>query len=145
LRFVAKIRSLLVSESNAIKWCRFCDAQHRQRFLCDPAKKVLEALLERGMRFDMPTIEFPEKIAPFPAFGGVPGDEYLEQLVVNAASIEVAGTPRPAVVFTGRGLKGPLPRWIYVADEQGIHAVSELVTKMTERAVNFSRKARFDV
>lgn len=131
-----------MSESNAHVHCRFCDERHRARFLCGPAKRVLDALLERGMRFDMPTIEFPAETPAFPTMGSVDGDQYLEQLVVQAAVIDVADTPRPALVFTGRSLDGPLPRWIYPADEQGIHQARQLVNDVGLMAINGARRRR---
>lgn len=94
--------------------CRFCLAQHPDRELCDPAKRVLDALIDQGMSFNLPTLEFPE---PVYTELGEPGDTYLVQMVIYAAVVEVAGVPRPTLVFTGRDHTGkPLGRWVYPGD-----------------------------
>ena len=71
--------------------------------LCEPARKVLDALRERGMRFDMPTIEFPDPvITEADAFGE--GTVLVANVVVKAGVAEVAGVNRPVIVLTPRRL-----------------------------------------
>lgn len=117
--------------------CRYCAQRHRPRFLCDPAKRILDALIARGMEFDMPTVDFPE---PIPAhelgLGLQPGDHVLRQIVVLAGTMQVAGTPVPVVAFTGQGIGGqPLPRWLYPADEHDMRRFAELVASRIDLAV----------
>lgn len=124
--------------------CRFCTERHRPRYLCDPASRVLKALHERGMEFNMPTLDFPE---PLPGrdlgLGLNPGDQLMQQVVVMAGTGEVAGVPQPIVVLTGRDHTGaPLPRWMYIADEQDMASFRELITSRIDLAVATARKQR---
>lgn len=126
--------------------CRWCAARHTARFLCDPARKILNALYARGMEGNMPSIEFP---APIPAeqlgykLGGDPGDRLLRQLVINAITLDVAGIPRPGLILTGQDNAGdPLPRWVYAADDAGIRAAAKLVDDMGRLAIRTAAKAR---
>jgi len=124
--------------------CRFCSQSHRPRYLCDPARRVLNALIERGMSFNMPTVDFPE---PIPAqdmgIGLAPGDRLMRQVVVMAATVEVAGTPHPMVIFTGRDTDGqPLPRWMYPADQQDMATLKELLVSRIDLAVATADKQR---
>jgi len=108
--------------------CKFCLAQHPEREMCDPAKRVLDALLAEGMSFNLPTLEFPE---PVYTELGDPGDTYIVQFVVYAAVVEVAGVARPTLIFSGRDHSGkPLPRWIYPCDNQLINETTRLVADM---------------
>lgn len=125
--------------------CRFCTGRHRSRFLCDPAKRVLDALIQRGMSFNMPTIEFPDPVQMDwqTGQGGEPADVMVQQIVVQAAMTPVVGIARPALVFTGRDAAGSvLPRWIYPGDDADITAVGKLVTEMAEIAVRGAAKVR---
>jgi hypothetical protein len=120
--------------------CRYCDQPHDDRFLCDPAKRFLDAVTARGQRFDMPTIEFPEEpILGADIFGA--GTVLMAQVVVMAAVVPVAGTPRPVLIFTGTDAEGePLPRWLYPGAASEIRRVVRLVSDMGELAIRTARK-----
>lgn len=120
--------------------CRYCDRDHAPTFLCDPAKKVLDALYARGQRFDLPVVEFPEPIAHAGMFG--PGTVAVAGIVVKAAIVPVAEIPRPALIFTGTDSDGtPLPNWIYVGAPQEIKRIIQLVSDMGLMAIRRARGA----
>lgn len=120
--------------------CRYCEKPHEPAFLCDPARKVLDALLERGQRFDMPVVEFPEPINHADAFGE--GTVLVAGVVVKAAVAEVAGVPQPVLIFTGTDIDGrPLPNWLYVASPPDMKRVMKLVTDMGTMAIRRARGA----
>lgn len=58
--------SRAVTVQGEVVECRYCVQEHEPRWLCDPAKRVLDAMIdamiERGMSMNMPTLEFPEPI-----------------------------------------------------------------------------------
>jgi hypothetical protein len=117
--------------------CRYCDQPHDGRFLCDPARRFLEA--EQGQRFDMPTMELDEPFLEADAFGA--GTVLLKQLVVLAATVPVAGVPRPMLIFTGTDAEGkPLPRWLYPGAASEIRRAIKLVSDMGELAIRTARK-----
>jgi hypothetical protein len=120
-------------------WC--CERRHEPRWLCDPAARILAELRRRGMEGNMPTIELPE---PLPAQQMGLGDNtrLVRQIVVQAATVDVGGIPRPVVIFTGRDFEGPLPRWLYAASEEEMTALSQLVADMTSLAVRTAAKQR---
>ncbi len=130
-----------MSESPAgIFYCRYCEQNHDPDLLCDPARKVLDALAERGQRFDMPTVEFPEAINHADAFGE--DSVLVAGMVVKAAVTEVAGMPQPVLVFTGTDIDGqPLPNWLYVASPPDMKRVMKLVTDMGTMAIRRARGA----
>jgi hypothetical protein len=108
--------------------------------MCSPARRVLDALIERGTRFDMPTVEFGE---PVPGLTEMLGEDtvLVRQLVVKAAMLPVAGTPRPALVFTGQDAEGrTLPSWIYPGDLQDIRRARQLVCDVADMAIRAARK-----
>lgn len=114
--------------------CRYCENEHGDLLLCDPAKRVLDALAERGQRFDMPTVEFPEPITGPGAFGD--GTVIVAQVVAKAGVTEVAGVNRPVLILTGRDIAGNvLPEWVHPGDAEGLRKVSKLVSDMTEMAI----------
>lgn len=125
--------------------CPFCENRHPPRFLCDPAKAVLDALLARGMSFNLPNVEFP---APIPSDqlgldGMAAGDALARQIVVYAAVLPAAGIIRPAVIFTGQRSDGTvLPRWLYAGRDEDMANLVGLVKDMTELAVRSAAKAR---
>ena len=122
----------------ALAECRYCNQVHGPRVLCDPARKVLDALLERGQRFDMPTVEFPEAINHADAFGE--NSVIVAGMVVKAAVTEVAGTPQPVLIFTGQDMDGrPLPNWLYIASAPDMKRVMKLVTDMGTMAIRRAR------
>lgn len=114
--------------------CRYCESRHGNLLLCTPAKRVLDALLEHGQRFDLPTVEFPEPITGPGAFGD--GTVIVQQVVVKAGVTPVAGVPRPVLIFTGRDIAGNvLPEWIHPGDAEGLRKIARLVNEMTEMAI----------
>lgn len=120
--------------------CRYCESRHGEQFLCDPAKKVLDALLERGQRFDMPTVEFPEPVSHADAFGA--DSVLVAGLVVKAAVTEVAGVPQPVLIFTGTDVDGrTLPNWLYCASPPVMKRVVKLVSDMGAMAIRRARGA----
>lgn len=124
--------------------CRYCDRRHGENYLCPPAKRVLTALLERGMSFNMPSLEFPD---PIPAvdlgLGLGPDDALVEQFVVQAATIPYADIIRPALVFTGRNASGGvLPKWLYVGTADDMARLAGLVNDMTELAIRAAAEGR---
>ena len=120
--------------------CRYCEGSHGEQFLCDPARRVLDALLERGQRFDMPVIEFPEPINHADAFGE--DTVLVAGLTVKAGVTGVAGTPQPVLVFTGNDIDGrPLPNWLYVASPADIKRIVKLVGDMGVMAIRRARGA----
>jgi hypothetical protein len=124
--------------SGVITGCRYCEQEHASEFLCDPARKVLDALLERGQRFDMPVVEFPEPINHADAFGE--DTVLVAGVVVKAAVTEVAGIPQPVLIFTGTDIDGkPLPNWLYVASPPDMKRVMNLVTEMGTMAIRRAR------
>jgi len=120
--------------------CRYCEQPHAPDLLCDPARRVLDALLERGQRFDMPTIEFPEPINHADAFGA--DSVLVAGMVVKAAITEVAGMQQPVLVFTGTDIDGrPLPNWLYIASPADMKRIMKLVTDMGTMAIRRARGA----
>lgn len=120
--------------------CRYCEKSHAPDLLCDPARRVLDALLERGQRFDMPTVEFPEAINHADAFGE--DTVLVAGVVVKAAVTEVAGIPQPILIFTGTDIDGrPLPNWLYCASPPDMKRVMKLVTDMGTMAIRRARGA----
>jgi hypothetical protein len=120
--------------------CRYCEQTHDRDLLCDPARRVLDALLERGQRFNMPTVEFPEAINHADVFGD--DTVLVAGVVVKAAVTEVAGTPQPVLIFTGNDIDGrPLPNWLYVASPPDMKRVMKLVTDMGTMAIRRARGA----
>lgn len=119
--------------------CRYCEQHHDARFLCDPAKTVLDALYAQGQRFDMPTIEFPEPVNHADAFGD--GTVLVAQVVVKAGIIPVAGVPRPVLIFTGRDMDGGvLPSWLFPGSPAEIKKVVQLVADMGTMAIRRARQ-----
>lgn len=120
--------------------CRYCETSHDARWLCDPATRVLDALLERGQRFDMPTVEFPEAVNHADAFGE--DTVLVAGVVVKAAVTEVAGIPQPVLILTGTDIDGrPLPQWLYCASPPDMKRVMKLVTDMGTMAIRRARGA----
>lgn len=121
--------------------CRYCEQDHGDLLLCPPAKRVLDALYAQGQQFNMPTVEFPEPITGAFALGG---DAILiRQFVVKGAVMDVGGTPRGVLIFTGQDLDGrPLPEWVYPGSDRELNAAAKLVTDMTEMAIRRARQAR---
>ncbi len=120
--------------------CPYCEGRHAERYLCDPVKTIMDAMVARGRSYDMPTVELGEPIID-PNIG-LPGDRMLAQLVVKAATIPVAGVFRPALVFTGvDGVsRRPLPNWVYPGRAPDIQRAMRLVSDMGELAMRTARQ-----
>lgn len=121
--------------------CPYCEGRHDDRYLCDPARKVLGALHDRGMRFGLPTVEFPEPIGD-PA---MLGDDLVlcASLVAKAAIVPCAGVPFPALVLTGTDIAGAvLPSWVMPGDGSDLRRVAKLITDITEMAIRRAREAK---
>jgi len=126
--------------TSALRECRYCTETHGTLLLCEPAKRVLDALYARGTRFDMPTVEFPEAITPADAFG----DETVicAGLVAKAAVTEVTGVMRPVLILTGTDIAGRvLPQWILPGAGPDLRRFADLVKEMAEMAIRRARKA----
>lgn len=131
-----------MGEAKATVYCQFCSEHHRARFLCNPAKQILEKVAQKGMSFDCPTVDFSEPVEDA-GIGFEPGDLWMSQVVVMAATCEVAGGTQPLLIFTGRDLQGlPLPRWMYAADDERIIAFKDLVASRVDLAVQAARSQR---
>ena len=121
--------------------CRYCENDHGDLLLCPPARRVLDALAERGQRFDMPVIEFAEPALPVDAFGG--GTVLVQQVVVKAGVTEVAGVAQPVLILTGQSVGGGvLPEWIYPASEGDLRRARDLFSEMTEMAIRRAKLQR---
>lgn len=123
--------------------CKVCLRWHAATHMCGPARRILNALAEQGMKFDMPTLEFPEPI-PHTLSSD---DVTMAQLVVKAGVIAVGsgdeGTHVGALVFTGvDSRKRPLPQWVLPADDEQLDAVCALVSDMAELAKRRAELAR---
>ncbi len=132
------MRSLRARRLTMQDLCRYCNHSHDEQFLCTPAKRVLDALLARGQRFDLPTIEFPEAVHDPNMFGE--DTVLVAGLTVKAGVVEVAGTPQPVLVLTGNDLNGkPLPNWIYAASVPDMKRMMKLVNDMGVMAIRRAR------
>jgi hypothetical protein len=132
-----------MSRQPASAACNYCRDRHAPRYLCGPAKRVLDALVARGQSFNMPTIEFP---APIPAeelgMGLSADDKLLAQVVVQAATVPAVGVIRPAVIFTGRTVHGEvLPKWLYAGVDDDMSRLAVLVRDMTDLAMRTAAAA----
>lgn len=123
--------------------CRFCEEHHRPRFLCTPAKRVLDALIERGMSFNLPTVEFPQPLSGVEAQLGLnPGDKLLSQVVLKAALVPFAGMVKPGIVLTGRTpYDEVLPQWLYAGNADELQRLAALVAEVTEVAIRRAGEA----
>jgi hypothetical protein len=119
--------------------CPYCVSRHGDMLLCPPAKRVLDALVARGQRFDMPTVEFPEPVGAGAMLGA--GTVLVGQFTSTAALVDVAGVPRPALIFSGTDVEGrPLPQWVNPADAAGIQKLVKLVADTGDMAIRAARK-----
>ena len=124
--------------------CRWCARKHGDRHLCDPAKRILDAMYAKGMEGNMPSIEFPEPVMGAAAMFGQ-GTVLVGQLVVYGATVPVAGVARPALIFSGTDGEGrELPKWIYPGDDDAMEAAAGLVSDMADMAVRGAAKRRQD-
>lgn len=125
--------------------CRWCEQEHTRRYLCDPADQLLLALYARGAEGNRPPVELPEPL-PIERLGlGLTDDDALvSQLLVEAAVVPFVGVPRPALMISGRSVHSdrPLPRWLFVSDDDGMEQLTALVRRMTEVAVKAAHKHR---
>lgn len=122
--------------------CLYCTRDHGQRWLCDQGKRVLDAMIARGMEMNMPTLEFPEPIPmdQQPGLGQV--DALLAQLVVMGATVDIAGRHQPALMFTGVTAHGErMPRYLYPGGDDDLRRASQLVSDMTVLAIRTAAEA----
>jgi hypothetical protein len=124
--------------------CRWCEERHRPRYLCNAAGKTLDALYQRGARGNMPELELSD---PIPAeqlgLGLSPDDRLVSQLVVQAASVQAAGIPRPAVILTGVDPYGKqLPKWLYAGTDEDMNRLLGLITNMVRLAMRRAAEQR---
>lgn len=116
--------------------CVHCRSRHTARFLCDPARLLLDSMTERGRSYDMPTVAFDGPPLHDPSIGAS-GDLLIAQFVVQAALIEpTPGVRHPAVIFGGRSAEGVLPRWVHANSDKQLRASARLVHDMTELAIS---------
>lgn len=115
--------------------CTHCRKRHTDRFLCDPAKLLLDTMLKRGESLDTPTLTFSEHLPDLTI--GAPGDVLVAQLVIKGASVELNGGIRhPAIIMTGRGIDGAvLPQWIHTNTDAQLRKSARLLHEMTELAI----------
>lgn len=128
---------------NPPPYCKFCTQRHADAVMCAPAKRVLDGLIERGMSFDTPVLEFPDPLPPEQL--GLGEDVVLvQQLMVYGATIPTFGDViRPALVFTGRdGYGNVLPRWLYIGDDEIMGRIVGLVTVMAGMAVQAAHEGK---
>ena len=124
----------------ALAECRYCEQVHGPRILCDPARRVLDALIERGQRFDMPVVEFPDPIDHSDMFGA--DTVLVAGLVVKAALNPVAGHhPAPYRSSPARTDAGRSRTWLYCASPRDMKRVMQLVTEMGTMAIRRARGA----
>ncbi len=122
--------------------CLYCTGEHEPRWLCSPAKQVLDTLIARGMEMNMPTLVFPEPIPMDQQEGLGQVDALVAQLVVMGATIEVAGMARPALMFTGLTAHGDrIPRYLYAGDVGDIRRAVKLVSDMAGLAIRNAAQA----
>ncbi len=134
-----------MGESNLNVYCHFCEEQHRPRYLCDPAKRILDAMIERDMSFKMPTIEFPEPLDGIEhQLGRNPGDRMINQFVVKAAIIPFAGTYKPAIILTGTTPYDEiLPQWLLAGNAKDLRDNVQLVSDMSEMAIRRTNEIKY--
>lgn len=121
--------------------CPYCSETHGTMLLCDPARRMLDALVARGQQFNMPTIEFDD---PVPAAAGMFGGSTVActQLVVKAGLVPAFGATFPALMLTGRDVAlATLPEWVWAATPEDLRAFSKLVGDMTEMAIRRAKAA----
>jgi hypothetical protein len=113
------------------------------KYMCDPAKQILDGLYARGMEFNGPTLEFPEPLPP-DRLGALAGYTLVRQFVVKAAAVQDAtGIARAGVLFTGQDVYGGLlPPWLYLGDEDDMARLNTLVTDMTALALRQAARER---
>ncbi len=115
--------------------CVHCRRRHTDRYLCDPARMLLDGMIERGRGYDMPTVTFEGAPIEDTNIGG-PGDVLIAQLVIKAAVIPVEGVNHPAVVLTGRAADGSvMPQWVHANTDGQLRASVNLLRDMTELAI----------
>ncbi len=118
--------------------CSLCSRRHTDRYLCDHARAILAAAIADKKSYDMPTVDFdtPLDLANT-GMGLTDRDSVFRQIVVQAAVIESAGAPFPALMFTGRDLAGhTMPRWLYTSTADDVLGVAALVQSRAELAVS---------
>lgn len=124
--------------------CRYCETAHDERYLCDPAKRFLDAVVERGESLTMPDVEFTAPVDSLELGLGLnpaAGDRLLRQLVISAATIPHSAIGHvPAVMLGGQDAYGrPLPRWLYAGPRSELRRARDLLDRMVSLAVRTAR------
>lgn len=123
--------------------CRWCEERHEPRWLCDPAKLLLDESRRRGEAGNLPSIELSSPLTAEEMGIGGPDDQILRNVVVMGACGTVGGVRRAGIVLTGRALDGtPLPKWIYFSDDQDMAGLRDLVVAQIDLALRAAEQER---
>ena len=124
--------------------CRYCEQTHDDRYLCDPMKRLIDALYARGAELTIPDVTFPEPIPDHERRLGIDsdaGDALVAQLVAQAGLVDVAGVAKPVLVLTGLDSRQrPLPRWYVPGDPEDLDNLVGLVKRMVGLAIRTARQ-----
>jgi len=119
--------------------CPWCEDQHGNRYLCDPVKAYLDAIVAKAGSYTLPDVELNEPVELPPGLG----DVLMRQFVVNGGTADVGGVRRPVIVITGRDAQGePLPRWTFIGTTQELQRIRNTFDRMVSLAIDTARKHR---
>ncbi len=124
--------------SSPLHTCSYCGRMHSPTHLCPTARRVLDALREKGMQFDLEPLEFPEVVpAGLTGQAASVADVLCRQITVTAALVPIGSsqTNLPALIISGRDMDGPLPRWLYAGGPGELRRLAILVKDMAEMAI----------
>lgn len=124
--------------------CRWCQQRHDPRWVCDAAKRLLDALHAKGAELTMPDVTFPEPI-PGHEYGlgldDAAGDRLCKQIVVQGAVVTLNDVAYPALVYTGLdSYDRRLPSWTFGGDPVDLDNHVQLVKRMTALAIRTARE-----
>lgn len=124
--------------SAAAAECSWCAKQHAIDLLCEPARELLAAIRARGDALNMPTVEFdtPVDVAGIESYlvAGWNG---------TAASVDVAGIARPALLLTPTLLSGPAPHgFLFPATDEGLRDFRDLIDRLVDMAIRAAETKR---
>ena len=125
--------------------CPWCEETHDPERVCGAVRSMLDAMLARsdGRRIPTQTFDEPVPLEQLDALGLGPGDVLLMQTKVMAGTAEVAGVPRPVLVFGGLDHAGKqLPRWVYLTTDEDMIAYRDLVVRMCDLAIQRAKQDR---
>lgn len=115
--------------------CAFCSGRHGDRWLCDPAKAILDGMAARAAEVDMPVLDFAD--SPIPASS----DVIMRQVTVMAGTIPVGPQEHkfPALVLSGLDQHSkPLPRWTYPSDPANMLRLKDLFISRIDLAIAYA-------